>query len=119
MKEVTVLRPDLLETIRTNRNRHRETYEEAVKIYRQRLMEWLEERIKQLQRNEKVRMRVNLPEPVDYTDQYDRAIRMLEMSTEEEIKISSTDFDRFVMDNWEWREHFAANTSFYVEEHPE
>lgn len=48
----------------------------------------------------------DFPLPVDYSENYRKAIEMVEMSVDESIKLSSSDFDNYVRDNWHWKNSF-------------
>jgi hypothetical protein len=116
MDEVKVRVAELLDVLRKNREGHREKFERAQEVYRGRVIEWLDEELRRASQGETVRTSINLPEPVDYTDAYDEAIRMLEMSVDDTVEITQRDVKRYVMDRWEWAEHFAANTTAYLAE---
>jgi len=55
-----------------------------------------------------------LIQPKDYTGEYDRAIKMLEMSVDETIEITSAEFQNFVQDIWNWSRDWALSNSGYV-----
>ena len=54
-----------------------------------------------------------LQEPQDQTADYDRAIRMMEMSEDEIIEISELDFECYVLDNWAWKKNFLISNMGY------
>jgi hypothetical protein len=37
----------------------------------------------------------------------------MEMTVDETIHISHTDFDKYVLDDWAWKRDFAATASLY------
>lgn len=51
--------------------------------------------------------------PVNHEEDYDRAIAAAEWSTEDELVLSADDFARYVLDKWEWAEHFKLLNSGY------
>jgi hypothetical protein len=55
-----------------------------------------------------------LPEPVDYTSEYDAALAALEWEVEEKVTLDEESFRRLVLNEWRWAQHFAANTSSYL-----
>jgi hypothetical protein len=61
---------------------------------------------------------VSLTEPSDHTKDYDRVVAMLEMSVEETITLDAQDFDRCVMDNWDWSRFTLSTNTFYAAEAP-
>lgn len=56
----------------------------------------------------------HLPEPVDYTEEYDAAIQMIEWELSDEIDLDEESFQKFVLNRWSWARHFAANTGSYL-----
>lgn len=61
-----------------------------------------------------IRRSISLPEPIDRTKDYDRVIAMLEMSVEDEVELEEHDFDRYVLDNWEWKDLAYSTNSQYI-----
>jgi hypothetical protein len=52
-------------------------------------------------------------EPVDQTREYNKVIRMLEMSTEDVIELQEHEFSQYVLDDWGWKGQFLASNSAY------
>ena len=61
----------------------------------------------------RIRLYVELKEPVDQTREYDRAIAMLEMSIGDEIVIDGKMFCQLVRDEWDWSDEFLLTNSTY------
>lgn len=56
---------------------------------------------------------LNLIEPIDKTNDYDRALEMLQMSVDDVVEISDTEFQCFVQDQWAWTQQaFMSNTKY-------
>lgn len=51
--------------------------------------------------------------PVSYDSSYKRAIRMLELSVEATIEVEENVFNQLVLDEWDWKRSFTANTMSY------
>ena len=51
--------------------------------------------------------------PVSYESSYKRAIRMLELSVDEIIEVEEDVFNQLVLDEWDWKRSFVANTMSY------
>jgi len=114
MRSVTVYRQDLLEKIIKNRDNHRAIFEEALKGYRTRSIELLEEhlaRVKNGKYYEKII--VEIPYPVDHTDDYNVIISMLQMETRDRIEIDDYDFRQYVLDEWDWKRQFLTTNAMY------
>ena len=113
ISSVNVSRTDLLETLRKNREQHLKDYEVAKTKYREAAIQQLKKMLEDAESGKKFETYVTAPEPSKYTDSYDRAIRMLEMSKDEKIQLTDHAFKRLVMDEWDWTRDFASNTKSY------
>jgi len=114
MQTITVDKKTLMETISKNREEHREMFLKAQEKFREKVIELLDERLAQARAGKKVDLSLRLPEPVDYTSSYDTALSMLEWEQGDEVELTREDFERYVENNWEWRQHWAANTGSYL-----
>jgi hypothetical protein len=114
VKSVYVNKERLLETLRENREEHRALFEEAQVKYREKVIEVLDKRLAEARAGGRVRTYINLPEPVDYTKNFDEAIQMVEWEESDSIELDERDFQRYVLNKWEWAGAFAANTTAYV-----
>lgn len=115
MRQVVVERLSLLEKVRKNRAKHEQEYNEARDDYKALVIKICQDNIAALTdigvSDKKIK---NIPErPVHYLNEYDRSIQMLVMSVEENITLSSQEFDQLVMDNWAWKNSFLATNSSY------
>lgn len=113
MENIKVKKADLLHKLKTNREAHRQIFEEAVKGYYAEGVRILQQHIEDIKRGSLKRVIVNLPVPSDHTEDYNRAIEMLEMTLDQEIEVSERDFEMFVRDNWLWKQEFLASNSTY------
>lgn len=52
-------------------------------------------------------------EPVSYEKEYDKAIRMVELSTESNLTLDDQQFEQLVLDQWSWTERFTETSAFY------
>lgn len=108
-----VKKNDLLTILRRNRENHSATFEEAVTVYQAELLRVLEQKIEDVRAGRKVAHVITLPTPEEHTADYDRVIRMLEMSLDDEVELDEHQFDEYVNDQWGWQRTFAANTLSY------
>jgi len=114
MSVVTVKRDELLETVRKNRDTHRKIFLEAVEGFRAKAIELLEARLADARAGRRISVRFNLPTPVDQTREYDRVIRMLEMSVDIHVALTQSEFAQYVMDEWGWKHQFSSVNSAYT-----
>ena len=97
-----------------NKNRHREIFLKAQEKFRERAIEELDRMLSDAREGRRVKIHLGLPEPEGHTDDYDRAITMLEMETRETIEIEEADFAVYVMDQWRWKQAWTTNTLNYL-----
>lgn len=115
MNRVKVTRKDLLEKLTINRKSHRDLFLRAQEGYRKQVIEELDRMLSEARSGKPICRAIGLPEPQDHTSDYDRAIAMLEMSVDEHIEISATEFDMFVMDNWSWKQMAMESNMRYTQ----
>jgi wobble nucleotide-excising tRNase len=116
MRSVVVSKPELLDIVRKNKIKHVKEFEEAVKDYKKAAVKVAKEHVElaktgDLEQIAKIRA---MPQrPASYEKDYDRAIRMLELSVEDTIDLESDVFNQLVLDEWHWKNAFVASNSLY------
>lgn len=110
---IKVKKSELLAKIKENREKHHKIFLEALDGYQKKMIKVLLQMLKEVRKGKRIQHMINLPLPQDMTQSYDTVIGMLEMSTEEEIKLSSMDFSKFVEDKWEWSRNFLHSNAPY------
>lgn len=113
--EVSVKISDLIECLRDNKKKHLAEYEVARTEYFAALKRKLRDLSKSLKNEEfrKDNYNVNLNPPVNASDMYEQYIKMLSMSQETEMKISTHEYQCFVEDNWSWAIAAKTSNAFY------
>lgn len=114
MDTITVNKARLVETLRTNREAHRAQFLTAQERYREKVIEELDTRLEQARSGGVINLGFRLPEPIDYTSAYDTALAMCEWSVSDSLELGQHDFERYVLNQWEWAGMFAANTQSYL-----
>jgi hypothetical protein len=118
MNDVKVKREELLTKVRANRDAHRSLFLLAQEGYRKLVIEELDKMLADARAGLPIKRSVSLTEPSDHTKDYDRVIAMLEMSVDDTITLEARDFDRYVMDNWDWSRFALSTNTFYAAEAP-
>lgn len=113
MRQVTVTAADLKKTVQKNRDEHRAIFEEAVEGYKKRAVEILEDHIARIKAGKVERVSVSLPVPQDHTADYDRVIKMLDMSVDDNVTLDEQAFAEYVMDDWGWQKQFLSDSAAY------
>ncbi len=114
MDTVKVKRQELLTRVQGNRTHHHNQFESAFEGFRKQAIEELERSLDRAKSGKGIQISIGLIQPEDHTRDYDRVIQMLTMSIDDEIELSSHDFDRYVMDRWEWSEKWAVTNARYT-----
>jgi hypothetical protein len=115
LNEIKVSKDQLLEVVRTNRDKHRQVFEAALEGYHQAAAKWLGEKLDEAKKgNLRDQLVFREPVPTDHTADYDRVIRMLEMALGDTIKVPEHEFSMFVMDEWGWKREWMATASNYT-----
>jgi hypothetical protein len=113
MDNITVDKADLIATLRDNRDKHRDLFDKAQVVYREKMIEELDRALAEAKAGRKIRRAFTLPTPENHTEDFDTAIQMLEWEAEDYVSLSMRDFMRYVQNRWEWERSFAANTESY------
>lgn len=113
--KVTVKKAELLTAIRANREVHRNEFIKALDGYREIVIERLELTLKNVRGGGRFDSDefVLLVAPMDHTKDYNRVIKMLEMSTADEITVTERQFQQYVLDDWTWKMDFLATNARY------
>jgi hypothetical protein len=114
MDQVVVKKTELLAKVKANRYTHRDLFVKAQEGYRKEVIQELDRMLSDAKHGKPIRRAISLPEPIDRTKDYDRVIAMLEMSVSDEIELEEDDFDRYVLDNWDWKDLAISTNSQYI-----
>lgn len=114
MKEVNLNRAKLLEIVKKNRDGHRELYEKAVKGYVIEAKQKLTDEMQKVLTEDKHHVNVFLTFPEDHTDEYDRVVEMLEMSVDEVVTLTQSEFACYVQDDWGWKQQWIGSNTAYL-----
>lgn len=114
MDSTLVEKQKLIDTLTTNRGNHRAIFEQALVGYRARAIELLEEHIARISAGKVEKVEVYLPIPEDHTEDYDRAVELLQWETRDKIMLSRRDFETYVLDRWTWMNEFNTTSQQYT-----
>jgi hypothetical protein len=113
---INASRSTLITTLSDNKNRHVEEFQEAMLGWRKQIAE-IFDNIAQEARDGKL---TKIPSkawrhdvPQSHIKDYECAIAMLGMHTGDTVEISTADFQRFVQDDWDWKDQFRATNAMY------
>jgi len=113
MKDVKIAKNELLKIIRENHAIHKKDVDDAITGYRMEVTEKLEEALAQAKEGTKFVTNLNLIEPISHVKDYEKIIRMLELSVDDEIVLNNQEFTMYVLDEWAWKEQARFINSSY------
>ena len=114
MEKITVSTHRLLTTLKMNRDTHLDVFKRAMVKYREKVIEELDRAIKDAKGGGKIRTTFQILQPINQVHDYDVAIDMLKMHTEETLPLSETEFRQYVKDEWNWSRQFTASNMSYL-----
>lgn len=104
---------EVLVALRENRDRHKKIVTEAKEGFIKEAEKLLSKKLAQAKEGKIRHLSVKLTAPVDYSHEYDTAIRMLELSTESQIEMTTQMVQCYIEDRWEWVNTFTSINSSY------
>lgn len=115
MHSVKINRKELLKIVKENATKHVAQYDEAVEDYKVGVVKVAKANLKIANTGDIEKFTFNrMPAaPVNYADNYSRAIRMLELSVEDVIEVEEHIFNQLVLDEWAWKQGFVAQSALY------
>ena len=116
MNNVKMDREQLLAIVRENLQKHLADYAEAVEDYKAGALKVATANLKIAKTGEidKFHQIKGLPQrPSSYEKEYNRAIKMLELSIEDTIDVEQDVFNQLVLDEWHWKNQFVAAGALY------
>ena len=116
MRSVKVSRSELLDIVRTNKEKHIKQFNESVEDFKAAAIKIADHNLQLAQTGDvdKIAKFKALPtKPTSYEDSYTRAIRMLELSVEDVIEVEEDIFNQLVLDEWGWKQNFTVSSALY------
>ena len=116
MNAINMNRVQLLGLVQENKTKHVAEFLEAVEDYKKLVLEITQGNAKLAKTGDLVQFKKmkGIPAaPVSYEKDYARAIRMLELSVDEQIEVEEDVFNQLVLDEWYWKTSFSASNTMY------
>lgn len=116
MRFVKINKKELLDIVRANKVTHVAEYNEAIEGYKNTVLKIAKDNLKLAKTgdvNAFAKMVQRPTPPTSYETEYNRAIRMLELSVDDVIELEEDTFGQLVLDEWVWKHSFLAATSMY------
>ena len=116
MRSVKVEKAELLGIVRENQKKHVKEFNESVKDYKKAALKVAKEHVdfaKSGDLEQIAKIKAMPQKPSSYEKDYDRAIRMLELSVDVVVQRVDDVFNQRVLDDWAWKHQFVASASLY------
>ena len=112
---VKVKKCELLEVLNKNLVNHIEDVLDALSLRRSEMKEYFANTLLRMDKDDNydAKENINFAKPIDSSDDYRKAIRMVEMTQDEIIELSEDQFDKLVMDNWDWKQALTMTSAMY------
>lgn len=117
MSDIDTIKADkahLIETLKTNRDEHREIFLKAQEVYRQQMIAEMERALQEARDGGVIRRGYTLPVPEDHTADFNTVIQMMEWHKGKTVKLTTHEFRTYIENEWGWAPSFAASTASYV-----
>ena len=106
MAKVNFIKQDvLLQILKKNLTLHESIYKKAQKAFKQNYIKTLA-KLSKSARKDKFTLSLNLHLPENHENDYKAAIKMVELSSREEIQLTEDEFMQYVMNQWNWLSSF-------------
>jgi len=113
VKIIKVRKDALRQELVANKTTHRELYQQAFAKFSAAAIEALQAALLEAKTGRGIHLHFDLPTPHDHSADYDRAIKMVEMSTDDILELTEPEFAQLVMDDWGWKQAFTTSNAHY------
>lgn len=114
MKPIKAKVSELLTILKKNRELHEEIFVAAQKIYRSEVIRKLDQALQSAKDGKDFPSYISIPAPENHSKDYDRVIRMLELSVDDTVELAENEVEVYVMDKWSWSHNWAASNMAYL-----
>jgi hypothetical protein len=114
LKSVRVSKDFLLQKLETNKVEHEKTYYEILDARHTKVIETLKGEMKKVKADKMYQPVLYVPLPENHVKDYERAITILNASLDTEFELTSSEFDQYVNDDWQWKSGFVTVSGCYI-----
>ena len=111
-RKITVRKADLLLKLELGLEKHQVAFKKAAADHLIAVQTFLSEALDRANSGDisNVHLPHSLQAPGNFSKDFERAIAMIEMSTQDEIELDEKTFNQWVMGEWAWAGNFEAST---------
>ena len=114
MNTITINKNVLLPILIENKRKHDDIYNAAVSGYWQTAETVLTDKLEKVKNKEQIDSYLGLNYPVTYENDYNRAIQMLQLTSDDKVDLDFVQFDSYVRNQWTWKSSFLNSNSTYI-----
>jgi len=114
MKEVKVKVAEVLKIVRGNKAKHDLILKSALEAYWEKAEDILKKCLMDIEKRKTINQYLDLPVPTNHGVDYDRVIRMMELSVDKNVILDDVSFSKFILNNWDWKQEFVRVTTAYI-----
>jgi hypothetical protein len=117
MRQVTLEKERLVETLTVNREKHEADFEIVWEAFRKQAMsnaKKIVDSLKEAPMGAVINLNVGLQPPVNHSDDYTRAIEMCKWEVEDHVQLDEQEFAQYVQDEWGWKQQFEGSNFLYT-----
>lgn len=111
-RKITVRKVELLAKLKEGLEKHQKAFEKGSADHLVAVQTFLKEALERAQAGDLSNVHIphTLERPGNHEKDFNRAIAMIEMSTQDEIELDEKTFNQWVMGEWSWAGGFEAST---------
>lgn len=114
MRTVRVNKGDLVNALTENRKKHKEEFDKACQGYRADMLAFMAEKSRLIEAGQNIPVIVEDTPPKDHTEDYNVALKMLEMEVNSVVELTHEEFRHMILDDWAWRRHWSELNTKYL-----
>lgn len=112
-RTVKVKKQDLIEKIKSNKEKHIEDYKKAVIAYKKEALKQLKSLSEAVEKGE-LNAKLDLTTPVNNEKKYDKQIEGFEWEVRDEVELTIEEFNEYVQDESSFARHALISNSMYL-----
>lgn len=116
MKTVRIDTKELYQIVESNLTKHIREHQEAIKDYKDAVLTIAADNfgLAETQDLDEFKKFKSFPSsPTSYEQEYQRALKMLELSVDDVTELTYDEFNQLVLDEWSWKRNFTALNASY------
>jgi hypothetical protein len=119
LKTVNINKIQLINILKENLKKHAEDLDKVLINYRQEMIIKFQDHLTMFKTantpKDIMELELNMwpQKPISHIDDYNKALRMAELSVDDVIELDEREFSKFVMDEWAWKQEFEMTKTLY------